>query len=188
MRKLSSLVIVLFAVILSGCVEKVAAPFTGPPVNREEESFAEFRDVPYPSNLSFDKKSSFTYQRRGVLSGVVALSGSMTVDEAGAWYDAHLPGHGWRPLADIQFSTALFSTWKKGDKVLTVVGRPSSLSSVSGGLNLQLWVAPPYTEDDLGHRVVYQKEKSSGGGILDELLSTGSSSKKSDNSVTEEDI
>jgi hypothetical protein len=189
MRAFSSLLVLFFALALSGCVEKVTAPFTGPPVNRDEESFAEFRDVPYPAHLRFNKNVSFTYQRRGVLSGLVQVEGTMTVDELGAYCDAHLPGHGWKPISDIQYSSALVSTWKKADKILTVVGRPSSLSTLSGGLNVQLWVAPPYTEDDLGQRVIYRKkDPSSSGGILDELFSTGSGSKKSGGSMTEEDI
>lgn len=195
MKKYCGIALVLFALLsLSGCVEKVTAPFTAPPVNRDEESFAEFSDVPYPAHLKFSKGDSFTYQRRGMLSGLVVVSGRMNLDELGAYFDTHLPGHGWSPLSDIQYSSALVSTWKKGDKILTVVGRPSALSIV-GEVKVELWVAPPYTADDLGKRVVYQKpasresSSSGGGGILGGIFSSsGSGSKKSDNSVTEEDI
>ena len=194
MRKIIPITVLMFALTgLSGCVEKVTAPFTAPPVNRDEESFAEFRDVPYPANFSFSKKDSFTYSRRGVLSGLVVVSGRMNVDELGAYYDLHLPGHGWSPAADIHYSSALVSTWKKGDKILTIVGRPSSFS-LADEVKVELWVAPPYTKDDLGQRVVYRKPAAQGssssgsGGLFDGIFPGSTSSKKSGDTVTEEDI
>ncbi len=148
-------------------------------MNRDEESFAEFRDVPYPANFSFSKKDSFTYHRRGILSGLVVVSGRMTVDELGAYYDLRLPGHGWSPVADIHYSSALVSTWKKGDKTLTIVGRPVSFA-LADEVKVELWVAPPHTRDDLGQRVNYQKPAAHN--------SSSSGSKKSGDAVTEEDI
>ena len=193
--RILSTAVLLFALGgLTACVEKITAPFTGTTVNRDEESFAEFRDVPYPANMSFNKQESFTYSRRDVTSGLVVVSGRMNVDELGAYYDLHLPGHGWSPLADIHYSSALVSTWKKGNKVLTVVGRPVAFS-IGSDLKVELWVAPPYTKDDLGERTAYQKptvrepaSSNAGSGFFDGLFSGGSGKSGSGSSVTEEDI
>lgn len=187
------------AFLLSGCVEAITDTVAGPTRGQDEESFAEFLDVPYPANMSFSKKQSFTYERRGVQSGLVTVSGRMNMDELGAYYDAHLPGHGWSPVAEVQYSSAFASTWRKGEKLLTIVSRPASFS-VGGDVTVELWVAPPHTQADLGHRVVYQKpsaqeegESSSGGGFLDGLFGgpkkSGDGAKGSTHgAVTEEDI
>ncbi|UQZ89742.1 hypothetical protein C4J81_11200 [Deltaproteobacteria bacterium Smac51] len=191
MFRILSIAVLMIAVSgLTGCVEKITTPFTGTTVNRDEESFAEFSDVPYPANMSFSKKDSFTYSRRGVFSGLVVVSGRMNVDELGAYYDLHLPGHGWSPVAEVHYSSALVSTWKKGDKVLTIIGKPVSFS-IGSDLRVELWVAPPHTKDDLGQRVAYQKPTvkesgtttSSSGGLFSKTTT-----KKSSDSVTEEDI
>jgi hypothetical protein len=91
--------------------------------------------------------------RRGVLSGVVTVVGKFSADELGAYYDQHLPSHGWSPLAEAQ-SSKLVSTWTKGNKVLTIITTNVTFS-IGTDIRVELWVAPPHTKGDLGQRVVY---------------------------------
>ncbi|MDR1920847.1 MAG: hypothetical protein LBS31_03785, partial [Candidatus Adiutrix sp.] len=51
------------ATAAGGCVERVTAPIVSTSVGRDLESFAEFKDVPYPANMVFNKDESFTYRR-----------------------------------------------------------------------------------------------------------------------------
>ncbi|MGL4209867.1 MAG: hypothetical protein ACRCTY_10840 [Candidatus Adiutrix sp.] len=156
---LSLIFLLMVASALAACVQTVKAPFTSTSVGRDIESFAEFKDVPYPSNMSFLKSESFTYTRRGTLAGVVVVSGRMTKDEVGAFYDAHLPNHGWAPLAEVNYNTSLVASWAKDNKVLTIITRPLPLA-VTPEIKVELWVAPPHTKDDLGRRTIYQHSTS----------------------------
>jgi hypothetical protein len=141
--------------VLTGCLESLPRPFAEPKADPQKESFAEFADVPYPTHLVYNQKERYTFKRRDKLCGLVAVSGRMNLDEAGAYFDAHLPGHGWQPRAEVSYSSGLVSTWIKGDRTLTVVGRPATLT-LNPEVRLELWVAPLRTADDLGRRVVYQ--------------------------------
>jgi hypothetical protein len=140
---------------LSGCVRPVLAPFGGskPPV--DGESFAEFLDVPYPSNMGLDRSLTFTYERRGVLSGTIVVAGRLTMDEAAAYFDLHLPGHGWVPVAEAQ-GQKIVSTWRKGQKYLTIIVSPA-FAIAGQDSRIEIWVAPPRSESDLGKRVIYKK-------------------------------
>ncbi|MDR1084895.1 MAG: hypothetical protein LBP22_08555 [Deltaproteobacteria bacterium] len=151
---LAALFLCLWA--LTGCVKPIIAPFGGKDTPAQDgESFAEFLDVPYPSVMGLDRTATFTYTRRGVLAGTIVVAGRMTVDEAGAYFDLHLPPHGWAPLAEAQGSK-IVSTWTKGDKVLTVI--ISSAFAITGqDSRIEMWVAPPHLKSDLGQRVVYKK-------------------------------
>ena len=140
---------------LSACTEIITGTFSSNKGAPQDESFADFMDVPYPANMSFQKKESFSYTRRNVLSGVAVATGTMNIDEVGAYYDQHLPPHGWTPVAEAQ-SSALVSTWKKDDKYLTIFAKPESFSLTSS-LRLELWVEAPHLNSDLGQRVIYQK-------------------------------
>ncbi|MDR1545792.1 MAG: hypothetical protein LBU12_03585 [Deltaproteobacteria bacterium] len=147
---------------------------------KDGESFYDFMDVPFPSAMSLDSSGTFTYSRRGVLSGVVAVVGRMNVEELGAWFDVHLPSYGWSPLAEAQ-NVKLVSTWTKGAAVLTLIASPVTLS-LGGDVRLELWVAPPHLKSDLGKRVVYETT----GGKARSTTPVRSSKPKG--SVTEEDI
>ena len=146
-----------FALIaaLSGCVTMAIRDTKGPMASTsDEESFAEFMDVPYPAVMTLERDSTFSYSRREVKAGVVTVLGKMTVDELGAFYDSHLPSHGWSPLVEAQ-SKKLVSTWTKGGKVLTIIATPV-IMAIGGNLRVELWVAPPHTKGDLGSRIVYR--------------------------------
>jgi len=111
-------------------------------------------DVPYPSIFSQDKKNSFTYSRRNIISGVVTVVGRLNLDEVGAYYDQHLPFYGWTPVAEAQGSK-LISTWKKGEAILTIIAQPASFS-IGNDTRVELWISPPHLSGDLGQRVIYQ--------------------------------
>jgi hypothetical protein len=166
---------------LPGCLAAITAPFeSSSPQNRDEESFAEFMDVPYPSIFSLDKKNSFTYSRRNVLSGVVTVAGRLNLDEIGAYYDQHLPQHGWVPVAEAQGSK-LVSTWKKGEAILTILAQPATFS-IGNDTRVELWVSPPHLKGDLGQRVIYQSTKPN------ESFSTTPSRPGKNSGVLEEDL
>jgi hypothetical protein len=139
---------------LVGCVNVALTKTRGESApTAEGESFAEFMDIPYPSVMALETKNTFTYTRRGIQAGVVTVVGNLSADEIGAYYDSHLPNHGWTPLAEAQ-SAKLVSTWTKGQKVLTIISSPLTLS-LGSDTRLELWVAPPHTKNDLGERIVY---------------------------------
>jgi hypothetical protein len=110
-------------------------------------------DVPYPAVMTLESKNTFSYSRKNIQAGVVSVVGHLSTDEIGAYYDSHLPNHGWTPLAEAQ-SSKLVSTWTKGQKVLTIIASPLTLS-LGSNLRLELWVAPPHTKADLSQRIVY---------------------------------
>ncbi|MDR2455899.1 MAG: hypothetical protein LBE49_04815 [Deltaproteobacteria bacterium] len=140
---------------LSGCVTVALRDTSGPnAATIDDESFAEFMDVPYPAIMTLEKDGTFSYMRREAKAGVVTVMGKMTVDELGAFYDAHLPGHGWSPVAEAQ-SNKLVSTWTKGGRALTIIATPIVMA-IGGNLRVELWVGAPHTKGDLGHRVVYR--------------------------------
>jgi hypothetical protein len=122
-------------------------------------------DVPYPSTMTLEKKNTYTYTRKGIQAGVISVVGHLTTDEIGAYYDSHLPNHGWQPRAEAQ-SGKLVSTWAKGQRVLTIIASPLTLS-LGSDLRLELWVAPPHTKADLGQRVVYDSSAPSGDPIVE---------------------
>ena len=140
---------------LAGCLTVAVRDTSGPSApTADEESFAEFMDVPYPAIMALERDDTFTYTRRDIQAGVVTVMGRMTVDELGAFYYDHLPGHGWSPLAEAQ-SVKLVSTWTKGGKVLTIIATPI-IMAIGGNIRVELWVAPPHTRADLGQRAVYR--------------------------------
>ncbi|MDR2387437.1 MAG: hypothetical protein LBE80_07640 [Deltaproteobacteria bacterium] len=144
-----------FILLLSGCGVNFAIKDTrgqsAPTL--DGESFAEIMDVPYPSVMTLERKNTFTYTRKGIQAGVISVVGHLTTDEIGAYYDSHLPNHGWQPRAEAQ-SGKLVSTWAKGQRVLTIIASPLTLS-LGSDIRLELWIAPPHTQADLGKRVVY---------------------------------
>jgi hypothetical protein len=141
--------------LLSGCINIAITDATGPSAPTPEgESFAEFMDVPYPSVMVLEKRNTFTYERKGMLAGVITAVGNLSADELGAYFDLHLPAHGWSPLAEAQ-SAKLVSIWTKGNRYLTIISSPISLS-LGSDTRLELWVAPPHTGEDLNQRIVYQ--------------------------------
>jgi hypothetical protein len=151
------LAILLAALVpsLTGCLTVAIRDSSGPSApTPDEESFAEFMDVPYPAIMTLEKDDTYTYTRRDVQAGVVTVMGRMTVDELGAFYDEHLPSHGWLPVAEAQ-SVKLVSTWTKGSKVLTIIATPIVMA-IGGNLRVELWVAAPHTKADLGQRTVYR--------------------------------
>jgi hypothetical protein len=153
---LSCLLLAVLTIGLTGCLKPIIAPFGGrssPPA--DGESFAEFLDIPYPSVMALDRSKTFTYTRRGILSGTIVVAGRMTVDEVGQYFDQHLPGHGWTPLAEAQ-GERLVSTWVKDKKVLTILAI-SALAISGRDSRVEIWVAPPHLASDLGQRVVYTK-------------------------------
>jgi hypothetical protein len=151
---LPTLIALLSLFFLTGCINFALKDTRGEAAPTPEgESFAEFMDVPYPSVMTLERKNTFTYSRKGIQAGVVSVVGHMTADEVGAYYDRHLPNHGWQPRAEAQ-SGKLVSTWAKGQKVLTIIASPLTLS-LGSDLRLELWVAPPHTQADLSQRVVY---------------------------------
>lgn len=139
----------------TGCLEGLPQLFTEPKPNPQKESFAEFVDVPYPTHLVYNRRESYTFKRRDKLCGLVAVSGQMNLDEAEAYFDTHLPGHGWQPQARVSYNSALVSTWTKGDQTLTVIGRPATLTLIPE-IRVELWIAPLHTTDDLNQRIIYQ--------------------------------
>ena len=144
------------AALIPGCLNVALRDTPGPSAPYGyEESFAEFLDVPYPATMTLEKGDTFTYTRRGVLAGVVTLVGKMTVEELGAYYDEHLPPHGWSPLSEAQ-NVKLVSTWTRGDKTLTIIATPIVMA-IGGNLRVELWVAAPHTRADLGNRAVYRR-------------------------------
>jgi hypothetical protein len=163
-------------------VRPILAPFGGKQVPvLEGESFAEFLDVPYPSVMGLDRPLTFTYTRRGTLSGTIVVAGRMTLDEVGQYYDQHLPRHGWRPLAEAQGSK-IVSTWVKDNKVLTII--VSSAFAITGqDSRVEIWVSPPRSQSDLGQRVIYKKPAESKG----EIFSTKPQRRRGDG-VTEENL
>jgi hypothetical protein len=120
----------------------------------DDESFAEFMDVPYPAVMTLEKAGTYSYSRRDVKAGVVTVMGKMTIDELGAFFDTHLPNHGWAPLAEAQ-SVKLVSTWTKGGKALTIIATPIVMA-IGGNLRVELWVGAPHTKGDLGQRIIYK--------------------------------
>ena len=168
---------------LSGCVTLALRDTSGPMApTSDEESFAEFMDVPYPATMTLEKDATFSYTRREVKAGVVTVIGKMTVDEIGYFYDTHLPGHGWSPVAEAQ-SLKLVSTWTKGGKVLTIIATPIVMA-IGGNLRLELWVGAPHTKGDLGQRTVYQ----STGGDKGPLVETKPIRRGKNNNIEEEDL
>ncbi|MDR1656103.1 MAG: hypothetical protein LBT47_00920 [Deltaproteobacteria bacterium] len=159
LKKLSFCLLVLAGLAAAGCLNVAIKDTSGPKApSRDEESFAEFLDVPYPATMTLEKDNTFTYSRRDILAGVVTVVGRMTVDELADYYDNHLPSYGWSPLAEAQ-NIKLVSTWTKGGKVLTVVATPI-IMAIGGNLRVELWVAPPHTKGDLGNRLRYQNSES----------------------------
>ncbi|MDR2442383.1 MAG: hypothetical protein LBE31_02545 [Deltaproteobacteria bacterium] len=157
------LIIFLFLTltILGGCLNVAIRDHSGPSsLTSGEESFAEFLDVPYPASMTLERDNTFTYSRRNVLAGVVSVVGRFSVEELALFYDQHLPGHGWTPLAEAQ-NVKLVSTWTKGGKVLTIIATPI-IMAIGGNLRVELWVAPPHTKADLGKRMVYQNSGNEG--------------------------
>jgi hypothetical protein len=151
----------LAATFLTGCLTVAVRDSSGPQApTAGEESFAEFMDVPYPATMTLEKGDTFSYSRRDIQAGVVTVIGRMTVDELGAYYDGHLPGHGWAPLAEAQ-NVKLVSTWTKGSKVLTIIATPIVMA-IGGNLRVEMWVAPPHTKSDLGQRSVYRSDQDGG--------------------------
>ncbi|MDR2386051.1 MAG: hypothetical protein LBE80_00515 [Deltaproteobacteria bacterium] len=179
---LTLLAVLLF--FLSGCGINFAIKDTRgeSAPTADAESFAEIMDVPYPSVMTLERKNTFTYTRKGIQAGVISVVGHLTTDEIGAYYDSHLPDHGWQPRAEAQ-SGKLVSTWVKGNRVLTIIASPLTLS-LGSDLRLELWVAPPHTQADLGKRVVYDSSAPSGDPVVETKPIRGG--KK--NGFSEEDI
>ncbi|MDR1308532.1 MAG: hypothetical protein LBL95_01315 [Deltaproteobacteria bacterium] len=153
-RPLLALLALASLSLLPGCLNVAFGDARGPSApTAEGESFAEFMDLPYPPVMTLETRNTFAYERKGIRAGVVTVVGRLSADEIGAYYDSHLPAHGWAPLAEAQ-STKLVSTWTKGQKVLTIVTSPITLS-IGSDTRLELWVAPPHSQGDLGQRIVY---------------------------------
>jgi hypothetical protein len=142
------------AVAMGGC-QMAIRDSRGPSAPMpDEESFAEFMDVPFPAVMTLERDDTYTYTRKEVKAGVVTVLGRMTVEELGAFYDNHLPNHGWRPVAEAQ-SVKLVSSWFKEGRVLTIIATPVVMA-IGGNLRVELWVAPPRSASDLGHRTIYR--------------------------------
>jgi hypothetical protein len=176
--------------VLPGCLNLAITDATGPAAPTPGgESFAEFMDVPYPSVMVLEKRNTYTYERRGMQAGVVTVVGNLSSDEIGAYYDLHLPSHGWSPLAEAQ-SSKLVATWTKGNKVLTVISTPITLS-LGSDTRLELWVAPPHTKGDLGQRIVYDDTSPRRAPLVETTpirSGSGSSTSRSSGAYQEEDI
>jgi hypothetical protein len=141
-------------VFLTGCLTIAVRDDKGPGAPLpNEESFHDFTDVPFPATMVVEGKNTYTYMRRGIMSGVVTAVGRFTAEELAAFFDEHLPRHGWSPLAEAQ-SSKLVSTWTKGKKVLTIITTPVTFA-IGSDIRLELWVAPPHTKEDLSQRVIY---------------------------------
>jgi hypothetical protein len=139
---------------LGGCLVAIRDTSGPSAPTPDDESFAEFMDVPYPAVMALEKDDTYIYTRRDVRAGVVTLLGRMTVEELGAYYDAHLPSHGWTPVAEAQ-NIKLVSTWVKGGKILTIIATPV-IMAIGGNLRVELWVGAPRSQADLGHRPIYR--------------------------------
>ncbi|MDR1039474.1 MAG: hypothetical protein LBR80_04770 [Deltaproteobacteria bacterium] len=149
--------ILLLAAPIALCVSCFAAlaPSSPDQTRRDDENFQDFLDVPFPSEMAVEKGESVLYTRRDVLSGRISLVGTLSTDEILEYFDRHLPGHGWTPRAEVTARKVTVSTWSKGTKTLTVVAEELTLS-VGARSRTVLYMAPPHTQDDLGHRTVYQ--------------------------------
>jgi hypothetical protein len=146
----------LFALGLCSCVAALT-PLGEPNYNeRDDENFQDFMDVPTPSVMAVETGAVEIYERRGVLAGKISLMGKLTVDELLDYFDRHLPNHGWTPLAEAQTERAALSTWAKAGKTLTIRATQPSLS-LGVKSNLEIWVSPPHSKEDLGHRVIYNR-------------------------------
>jgi hypothetical protein len=122
---------------------------------RDDENFQDFLDVPFPGDMAVEKGQSVLYTRRDVLSGRLSLVGSLSTDELLEYFDRHLPPHGWSPRSEVSARKVTVSTWSKGSKTLTIVAENLTLA-VGARTRAVLYVAPPHTSADLGHRTVYQ--------------------------------
>ncbi|MDR3135642.1 MAG: hypothetical protein LBU69_06075 [Deltaproteobacteria bacterium] len=160
------MIILSSLLVLSGCLNFALTKTRGESApTADGESFSEFMDIPYPSIMTLESKNSSTYTRKDIKAGVVSVVGHLSADEVGAYYDSHLPRHGWAPLAEAQ-SGKLVSTWAKGQRVLTIIASPLTLS-LGSDLRLELWVAPPHTKGDLGQRIVYDSSAPTGEKIIE---------------------
>ncbi|MDR1080869.1 MAG: hypothetical protein LBQ79_07860 [Deltaproteobacteria bacterium] len=142
---------------LAVCVSCFAAITTAKPNDnrRDDENFQDFLDVPYPSDMAVEKGQTYVYTRREVLSGKVSLVGSLSTDEILDYFDRHLPKHGWNPRSEVTARKVTVSTWSKGSKTLTIIAEDLTLA-VGARTRAALYVAPPHTSGDLGHRTIYQ--------------------------------
>jgi hypothetical protein len=147
----------LFLAPLLLCTSCIAAltPAVPDDSRRDDENFQDFMDVPYPSDMILERGETVIFTRRDVLSGRIAVAGPLSTDEILEYYDRHLPKHGWTPRAEVTAGKTTVSTWSKGAKTLTIVAESVTLS-VGARSKATLYVAPPHTKEDLGHRTVYQ--------------------------------
>jgi hypothetical protein len=128
---------------------------------REDENFQDFMDIPYPSEMTIEKNKTEVFTRRNVLSGHISIVGPLSNDELLDYYDRHLPHHGWTPHAEVQLESETVSTWAKPGKTLTIIATKPALS-IGVKSRIDLYVAPPHTEADLGHRTIYLDTTPSG--------------------------
>jgi hypothetical protein len=141
------------ALFLVSCV--LAITPTGPNYSgREDENFQDFMDVPFPSEMTVEKNKTVVFTRRDVLSGHISIVGPLTNDELLDYYDRRLPAHGWTPHAEVQTNSETVSTWAKPGKTLTIMATKPTIS-IGVKSRIDIWVAPPHTKNDLGHRVIY---------------------------------
>ncbi|MDR1036685.1 MAG: hypothetical protein LBT40_08965 [Deltaproteobacteria bacterium] len=163
---------------LALCVSCFAALTSTKPseTHRDDENYQDFMDVPFPSEMAVEKGQTYIYTRRDVMSGRVSLVGSLSTDEILNYFDRHLPGHGWNPRSEVTARKVTVSTWSKGNKTLTIVAEDLTLA-VGARTRAVLYVAPPHTSGDLGHRTIYQStEREHGEKYSTTPIRTGSGS------------
>jgi hypothetical protein len=104
----------------------------------QQGAYFDFSDVKTPGSMTLDRDESFVYETNSVRAGVLALSGSASMEEILAFYEDHMPRDGWTMLSSFKYQKNVL-IFTKTDKVcLITTHRPNLLSKTA----LEVWVAP----------------------------------------------
>jgi hypothetical protein len=73
-------------------------PGTAPSETALRVSFSDFEDIPFPSEISVNKKKSQLYSAGRGKVGLLTLEGRVEPDSVAAFFQNNLPRNGWKAL------------------------------------------------------------------------------------------
>lgn len=124
-------VIVLFAVILSGCFfKKFAIRSPSGSANATKVKFEPVQDVPIPSNSKLDHDRSLILNTADRWTGRIVIEAEPPMSKLFAYYGTEMRKLGWTPIARVMGETSVL-TFIRGDRVVTIQITPNTMSEGS---------------------------------------------------------
>lgn len=107
--------------------------------------YLDFKDIQIPSGLELDRDSSFVYQSKAMVTGVLTFTSADSMPEIIGAFEENMGKDNWTLLSSFKYQKNILIYSKTGKICLVIANQPPGMNSV----RIEIWVAPLKPEQEI---------------------------------------